>query len=149
MNKWEAVPMALMFMIPIVAIIGGIIAGIVKSLGRQRMIELAQKERIAAIEHGIDPEKLPPLPALDVSNGLNDAEAFDRQQQRRSQLLMIFGIITAAIGASLMAMGRVLEPHDNMWASGIVPLGIGIALLISSWAVRPRSDRGGWHDDTR
>ena len=52
----------LVFAIPIIAIVGGITAGIVRTLGRQRLIELAQRERIAAIERGVDPSKLPPLP---------------------------------------------------------------------------------------
>ena len=51
--------------IPILAVTGGIIAGIVRAVGQQRLIELAHRERIAAIERGIDPSKLPPLPVPD------------------------------------------------------------------------------------
>src|SRR5207248_4823258 len=47
----------LIFSIPIVAIVGGITAGIVRTLGNQRLMELAQRERIAAIERGVDPSK--------------------------------------------------------------------------------------------
>ena len=59
--------------IPIVAITGGIVVAVVRALGRQRMIELAQRERIAAIERGVDPSKLPPLDfgKLDVGSAFD------------------------------------------------------------------------------
>ena len=41
------VPM-MIFALPIVAVAGGITAGIVKTISRHRLIELAQRERIAA-----------------------------------------------------------------------------------------------------
>lgn len=44
--------------IPLIAIIGGLTVAIVKMLGRQRLEELARRERIAAIERGIDPSRL-------------------------------------------------------------------------------------------
>src|SRR5258706_9749402 len=50
----------LVFAIPIVAIVGGITAGIVRSLGQQPLAELAAPERLAAIERGIPPSQLPP-----------------------------------------------------------------------------------------
>src|SRR5881397_1353510 len=76
--------------IPIVAIIGGITAGIIRTLGRQRLIELAQRERIAAIERGVDPAKLTPLPvdALDDEPETWHMNQYDRDR-RRAQGLMI------------------------------------------------------------
>ena len=50
--------------IPIVAIIGGITVAIVRTIGQQRLAELAHRERIAALERGVDPSKLPPAPVL-------------------------------------------------------------------------------------
>jgi hypothetical protein len=129
--------------IPIVAIVGGITAGIVRTLARQRIIELAQRERIAAIERGLDPSKLPPLP--DMGEGhefFGGPLAFEYAQKRRSQGLMIGGIIMVAIGWALMAMMTALEPGENRWAVGIVPMAVGIALLISGWLVRPRNKNG-------
>ena len=129
--------------IPIVAIVGGITAGIVRTLARQRIIELAQRERIAAIERGIDPSKLPPLPNLGEGDELfGGPMAFEYAQKRRSQGLMIAGLIMVAIGWSLMALMTIVEPGENKWAVGIVPLAVGIALLLSGWIVRPRNKNG-------
>src|SRR5947199_6298054 len=51
--------------IPIVAIVGGITVAVVRTLGQQRIAELAHRERIAALERGIDPAKLPAAPVID------------------------------------------------------------------------------------
>jgi hypothetical protein len=130
--------------IPIVAIVGGITAGIIKTLGRQRLIELAQRERIAAIERGVDPAKLPPLPvtALDDEPETWNMSLYDRDR-RRAQGLMIGGIITMAVGVGLMAFLYTIHEHDNVWSVGIIPATIGVALLLSSWLVRPKRNGGG------
>ena len=125
--------------IPIVAIVGGITAGIVKTLGRQRLIELAQQERIAAIQHGIDVSKLPPLPGIGLDEedvlGLSGPE----RDRRRAQGLLIAGIVTVAISTGLIAFFILIEANNNTWAIGIIPGAAGIALLISAWIVRPGS----------
>ncbi len=130
--------------IPIVAIIGGITAGIIRTLGRQRLIELAQRERIAAIERGVDPAKLAPLPvaALDDEPETWSMSQFERDR-RRAQGLMIGGIVTFAVGIGLMAFLSVMEEHGNAWAVGIIPASVGIALLLSAFLVRPRANGGG------
>jgi len=130
--------------IPIVAIIGGITAGIIRTLGRQRLIELAQRERIAAIERGVDPAKLAPLPvsALDDEPETWTMSQYDRDR-RRSQGLMIGGIVTFAVGLGLMAFLSVMEDHGNAWAVGIIPATVGVALLLSSFLVRPKQNGGG------
>jgi len=130
--------------IPIVAIIGGIPAGIIRTLGRQRLIELAQRERIAAIERGVDPAKLAPLPvsALDDEPETWTMSQYDRDR-RRSQGLMIGGIVTFAVGLGLMAFLSVMEDHGNAWAVGIIPATVGVALLLSSFLVRPKQNGGG------
>jgi uncharacterized protein DUF6249 len=130
--------------IPIVAIVGGITAGIIRTLGRQRLIELAQRERIAAIERGIDPAKLAPLPAmaLDDEPETWNVSPYDRDR-RRAQGLMVGGIVTIAVGLGLMAFLNFMEEHGNAWAVGIIPTAVGIALLLSSFLVRPRGNGGG------
>lgn len=130
--------------IPIVAIIGGITAGIIRTLGRQRLVELAQRERIAAIERGVDPAKLTPLPvsALDDEPETWTMSQYDRDR-RRAQGLMIGGIVTFAVGISLMAFLNFVEEHGNAWAVGIIPATIGVALLLSSFLVRPKKNGGG------
>lgn len=124
--------------IPIVAIIGGIAAGIAKTMSRHRVIELAQRERIAMIERGLDPSKLPPLPLADVDEAaplLPPVEA----ARRRSQGLMIGGLVTLAVGVSLGAMLYYVADEPGVWAIGLIPAAIGIALLLGSALVRPRS----------
>jgi len=137
-NGEDFIPL-LIFSIPIIAIVGGITAGIVKTLGRQRLIELAQQERIAAIQHGIDVSKLPPLPGIGLDEedvlGLSGPE----RDRRRAQGLLIAGIVTVAISTGLIAFFILIEANNNTWAVGIIPGAAGIALLISAWIVRPRS----------
>ena len=130
--------------IPIVAIVGGITAGIVRTLGRQRLIELAQRERIAAIERGVDPAKLAPLPvaALDDEPETWRVNPYDRDRQR-AQGLMVGGIVTFAVGLGLMAFLNFMEENGNAWAVGILPAAVGVALLLSSFLVRPRGSGGG------
>ncbi len=136
--------MVVLFAIPAIAIIGGIVSGIVRTISRQRIIELAQRERIVAIERGIDPSKLPPLPTLGDEDAFGP-EAALRRARHRSQGLMVGGIITLAVGFGLMVLMLLMEPHDNKWAAGIIPTFVGIALLLSSWLVRPRNGNGGAH----
>src|SRR2546426_9891232 len=58
------------FAIPIIAIVGGITAGIVRTIGPQRLMERAQRGRIAAIERGVDPAKPPPRPGPAPGGGV-------------------------------------------------------------------------------
>lgn len=128
----------LIMLIPIIAISGGIIHGIVRTIGRQRLAELAQKERIAAIERGIDPATLPPIlpPGLDPHD---TGMTFEQRQLRSSQGLLIGGFITAAVGLGLLIPFIALENQEG-WIPGLVLSCIGIALLISARIVRPRGN---------
>lgn len=132
----------LIFSIPIIAIVGGITAGIVKTLGQQRLLELAQRERIAAIERGIDPSKLPPLPTGRPDDELASIYLSPRESaKRRAQGLMIGGLVTLAVGLSLSVfLGAIAASEGDgqpIWAVGLIPTAVGIALLISAWLVRP------------
>ena len=131
----------MIFAIPIIAIVGGITLAIVRSLGRQRLIELAQQERIAAIQRGIDPSKLAPLPVLadddDLTPGISAAE----RDRRRSQGLLIGGVVTFAVGAGLSAFLAVIQTEERAWAVGLIPIMIGLALLLSAWIVAPKGGR--------
>lgn len=131
----------MIFAIPIIAIVGGITLAIVRSLGRQRLIELAQQERIAAIQRGIDPSKLAPLPLVadddDLMPGISAAE----RDRRRSQGLLIGGVVTFAVGAGLSAFLAVIQTEERAWAVGLIPIMIGLALLLSAWIVAPKGGR--------
>jgi hypothetical protein len=130
----------MIFAIPIVAIIGGITAGIVRTISRHRLIELAQQERIAMIQKGLDPAKLPPLP-VSVEDGVGACLSPFENARRRAQGLMIGGFVTLAVG---LALGFFLSKMDTgepgIWAVGVIPGAIGLALLISGILVRPRGD---------
>ncbi len=127
--------------IPIVAIIGGITAAIFRTHGQQRIAELAMKERIAAIEKGLDPSRLPPLPSVaDPGELRQDAlDARDREAQK-AQGLLIGGLVTLAVGIGIGILLDALPTTGplHLWAVGLIPGLVGVALLFSSWLVRPR-----------
>ena len=128
----------LVFSIPIIAIVGGITAGIVKTISRHRIIELAQRERIAMIERGLDPSKLPPLPLSEIAADsplVSEAE----YARRRSQGLLIGGLVTLAVGISLGVLLYNVADEAGVWAVGLIPAAIGIALLMSAFFVRPKN----------
>jgi hypothetical protein len=128
----------LVFSIPIIAIVGGITAGIVKTVSRHRIIELAQRERIAMIERGLDPSKLPPLPISEIAEAtplMSQADA----SRHRSQGLMIGGLVTFAVGISLGVLLYNVAGEEGVWSVGLIPAAIGIALLISAVLVRPKN----------
>jgi len=131
----------MIFAIPIVAIIGGITAGIVRILSQHRLQELAARERIAAIERGVDPSKLPPAPQI-----VDDSApyGYTRDPQRRYQGLMIGGLVTLSVGVGLAIMLGLLSTEDrNAWAVGLIPGFVGVALLLSAWIVKPRNGSAG------
>ena len=130
----------MIFAVPIVAIIGGITAGIVKTLGHQRIIELAQRERIAAIERGVDPSKLAPLPIMDEDNSPM-YRTYAEYALRRTHGLMIGGVVTLAVGLGLMVFLMIVAREESgAWAVGLIPAMVGVALLISAWVIRPKKN---------
>ena len=137
----------LVFSVPIVAIVGGITASIVKTVTDARMMENAQRERMAAIQRGIDLDKLPPLPVIgggssDVMAGFNPQAA----QRHRAQGLLIGGVITLFAGIGIATfLYFIVESGDSdrVWAVGIIPAFVGVALLLSSAIVWPKGDKAG------
>jgi hypothetical protein len=130
------IAIAFSLLIPIVAIIGGITAGIIRSNARRRLIELAQRERIAAIERGIDPDKLPKL-HIEPENG---SLSFEQRQLRRSQALTIWGLVLTAFGLTLFFAVGMSERDYHEAAPTLMFAGVGIALLLSGRLVRPSAD---------
>jgi hypothetical protein len=75
--------------------------------------------------------------------GFNPAAA----QRHRAQGLLIGGIITLFGGVGLAIFlffitGGVNAHEENVWAVGILPMFIGVALLLSSWLVWPKGGNG-------
>ena len=129
----------MIFSIPIVAIVGGITVAVVRSLGRQRLIELAQQERIAAIQRGMDPGKLAPLPPLSGDDDLAFPGLSVREHdRRRARGLLIGGIVTLAVGIGVAGFLAVIEEHDRAWAVGLIPIMVGLSLLLAAWIVIPK-----------
>ena len=130
----EDIWMVAVFTIPLVAIIGGITMGILRVQGQQRLAELARRERIAAIERGMDPDKLPQATDLDGF----DPYGVGNGRLRRAHGLMIAGLVLVAVGIGLMVLLKQVEPAKAHWVLGVMPFLIGLALLLSSRIVWPK-----------
>ena len=134
--------------IPIVAIVGGITAGIVRMYHRQRAFKLMQRERIAAIERGLDPDKIASMqrPLLYDDHGIYTDPHM--QAERRRQGLMIGGIVTlfAGVAVAIFLNGVAGGHHgddEQVWMVGLIPAAVGVALLLSSFLIRPIGPGGG------
>ena len=141
----------MIFSIPIVAIVGGVTAGIVRTLGQQRLMELAQRERIAAIERGVDPSKLPPLPTYVSPRGIASGYmggvygSYADYARHRSQGLTIGGLVCLFVGAALTVFLATVSDGEarGAWAVGLIPAAVGVALLLGALITRPREDGPG------
>ena len=124
----NAIATLLILSTPLAAVIGAIAISLVRVKGQQRLAEMVQRERLAAIERGLDVSQLAPVPAL---TGRHAA-------LRKAQGLTIGGLLTFALGAGL-ALTLLLLPDSEAktsWPIGLVPLFIGVALLASALVVR-------------
>jgi ABC-type enterobactin transport system permease subunit len=101
-------------LIPVTAIMGGIAVAIVSILMASRKKELEHKERLIAMEKGIE------VPQA-------------RQPETRPAYLSnrSGGLVMTMLGIALtIAIWTVAGPTGGVW--GLVPLAIGVGLLISS-----------------
>ena len=128
----------MVFSIPIVAIVGGITMGIVRTMTQSRIVENAQRERIAAIQAGIDPSKLPPIPNTDFGESTDVVRDPETGQRRRTNGLMVGGVVTLFTGIGLAVFFLFMDAGSNSWAIGMIPAFIGFGLLLSAFLVRPR-----------
>ncbi len=129
--------MAFIFALPIIAVVGGITMGIIRTLGEQRLAELARRERIAAIERGIDPDKLSQMPVPDGYNSYTSYGA-GNGRLRRAHGLMIAGSILIAVGIAFYVLLASAEPDKSHRLVGLLPLLTGCALIVSSLVIWPR-----------
>ena len=125
--------------IPIVAIVGGITAGIVRMIQRQRAFEMVQRERIAAIERGLDPDKIASLqrPLLYDDHGVFTDPVMAAEHRRQG--MMIGGLVTLFVGIALSVFLYGVADHEEhrVWLVGMIPAAVGVALLLSSFLIRP------------
>ena len=126
-----------LFIIPVVAVIGGITMGIIRLRGQQRLEELARKERIAAIERGLDPDKIAALsqPAGYEEYGIGNGRL------RRAHGLLIAGLVLIASGIAIGILIQSQQPSGGQWTVGLMPGLVGVALLIASRLVWPQARR--------
>jgi hypothetical protein len=117
--------------IPIVAIVMGIGIGMLSIYfdyrKKQDMFALHHKERLAAIEKGMD---VPPLPPEFFQDGRRCRQRTHNDFLRRGLVLLFVG---AAISAALYNTAR----DGYLW--GLVPAAIGLAQLIYYFVVRPKT----------
>ena len=140
-NPGELVPLML-FSIPIIAIMGGITAGIIRQIHRQRSFELMQRERIAAIERGLDPDK---IAALARPMYIGDGDHFtdyNLAAAHRRQNLTTIGLVMVFVGIALgIFLYGVTGGHDGsdekVWTIGLMPIAVGVALLLSAFLSKP------------
>ena len=114
-------PRVISMLIPVVAIVMGIGIGMLSLYldyrKKRSMYELHHKERMAAIEKGMD---VPPLPP----------EFFESPRRRlrtRSDYLrrgLVWLLVGGAITAALYSQGR----NSSLW--GLVPAAVGLAYLL-------------------
>ena len=116
--------------IPLLSIFGGVSIAIVAIIMAGRKKELAHKERLVAMEKGID---IPAEP--------RETKRPTYLANRSSGLVMFF------LGIALtIALFVVSGPVGGVW--GLLPLAIGLGLLVSSGLEKRESERDqGHHPD--
>lgn len=132
MNELNELRHIMPFLIPIVAIVMGIGIGMlalwIDYRKKREIFELHHKERLLAIERGME---VPPLPDNLFGNGRDGQGAGPADYLRRGLLWLLVGL---AIGIAL-AINRGLESAS--W--GLIPMAVGLAYLIFH-ASSPRSE---------
>ncbi len=123
----------LVFGIPIVAIAGGILAGIVRTVSSHRLMEVAIRERMALVARGVDPDKIPT--SVGFSFGSGPVAAVERF---RAQGLLIAGFVMVVGGGALFVVDQWVYFDEIMWPVGVLGIAVGLALLLSGAVIWPR-----------
>ncbi len=128
------------FSIPLLAISGGIVAGIIRMMHRQRTWELIQRERIAAIERGVAPEVIAQMQPSIFGDERGQFMSARASAEKLRQSLLIGGIITLFVGVALAFFLNGVSGEESVWMVGLIPIAAGLGLIVSSTVVRPTSD---------
>jgi len=130
-DGWQFSP----FVIPVVAICGGLLVAIVGTISKARIRELEIRERIAMIERGLVP---PPEKNPEVFE--HRMQAMDRVQRRdHAPRFRSGGIMTISVGLGLMTMlWFVGVEREGVGIGGFIVI-IGLGLLVNSLFSRPQS----------
>ncbi len=130
----DIVAPVMVFAIPIVAVAGGILASIVRTLSTHRLMEVALRERMALVARGVDPARLsgPGGAGLPPLLGLEDFALY------RAQGLLIGGFVVLAGGLAIVMVAGILDAWDpESWAWGAIAGAVGLALVASGLVVWP------------
>ena len=113
------------FLIPIVAIVMGIgiaMLGLVLDYRKKREIyALHHKERLAAIEKGLE---VPALPSEFFEDGRKGRRGGDPLRALRTGLVWLF------VGIAVIVALYFTHPDKALWAWGLVPTAVGLAKLL-------------------
>jgi Domain of unknown function (DUF6249) len=134
MDDWTFFPWV--FLIPVIAIIGGITVAIVSTIMRSRLRELEIRERIAMIERGLVPPPEKDPQGFDRAMNRYDAQvrAYGEEWQGRSPgRYRSAGITMMGIGLGLMLMITFAgnDPNAGIGVGGFIAV-IGLAFFINS-----------------
>ena len=106
--------------IPIVAIVMSLLIPIIYQLTEYRrrrdIVEALHKERMAAIERGIEPKPLP-------------EELLNPFRRNRNPRYLLTGMIWLFIGIGIFVFLGAVAGEDVRWI-GLIPGGVGLAYLI-------------------
>jgi hypothetical protein len=120
-RKLKSMPSAV-FLIPIVAIVMSmsipIVAIVANTRKRRAIYELYHRERLAAIEKGVEPPPLPP-----------DLQC-ESSVPKGGGTYLLKGLIWLAVGIGIFVSLRTITDEDGTHLLGYIPGGIGIAYLI-------------------
>jgi hypothetical protein len=118
-------PILLSLLIPIVAILTGVgiaaLALILNFTRRRHMLELYHKERMTALDKGIE---LPPLPEEFFS---------DAGRSPSPHGTFLKGLIFTLAGLGAYIALNQYQPDSALWA--LIPIGLGLAFLIYYFTV--------------
>lgn len=112
---------------PLLLIVGGLWLGLMKAGHSFKLRQLAYRERIAALERGVDPALFPSLP------GGGDPAALDGERTAPGTFWYTFGIMALFVGVGAAVFTRLMAPHDSVWMIGIVPVFSGLGALTCGW----------------
>ena len=116
------------FMIPIVAIIGVMTAGVVSMLAKSRVRELEIRERIAMIERG-----MVPAPEVDPNGFERRMHAVERVQHgNAAPRFRAGGIMVMSVGFGLMMMLWFVGVEREALGIGGFLVIIGLGLFVNS-----------------
>jgi len=115
-------------MIPILALMIPIVAIVAHYLGRANS-ERQRHETIRELARAGQP--IPPELLVDFQDSGSQCARRDRANPNR---ILVPGVINVSAGLGLMAMFAVMLPGSWLWATGLLPLFLGLGLVLY-WSV--------------